>query len=383
LDLKALVIRAFFVLLVSCALCAPKIIAAGYFLSHFPRDSYKLPGFASMLHLMGAMWSMLFSSPKDTAATMFAGLVNSQWLLERHEWEFGVTITPLILALVSLRNPAAIRATISKMGQRWYIWALCTLLVLAPMALNYYTPEWNQLIKQIPVFKSSSNLIRYFWIWVVFLCFFPAIFFNRFAHPEARWRMPLLALCLVIVPLTFATQGKEYYARGSTFDPTVIENKYREISDGKSSPTITSLGVIRDSQGNILGPPDRNKTLATGMSQLLCYQPIFGYRLEAFPFGGIHPGEPHELVTLNRLNFKNPACMVYPEANDCTLGEEFHVDQAASLDQFLHYKRFPFALPARQYWVNTIALLTFAAVFVFVLVHFILLARRKFDLVDQ
>lgn len=375
-SFKSAAIAAVVFITIAYALCSPKLVAASSFLGQFPRDSYRLPGFSSVLSLLKAMWMILFFSPGDTGAAVFSDMKNVQWLLERHEWEFGVSLVPVILLLVPLKNAASFAWHARQV--RWFYWSIVAGLLLLPMALNYYTPEWNHWLKQIPVLKSSSNLVRYFWIWVVFLCFFPVIFFDRYNGLSSSWRFPTVGLCLALVIFTFASQDKDYYRRGSTYDPASVEHAYRQVERGQAVPRIESLGVLTDDQGKILAPPDRNKTLANGMSQLLCYQPIFGYRLEKFPFGSIHPGDPLEESAPGRLNFKNPACMVYPEANACSLGDEFHLDQKDELVRLLRYEPYAFSLSNQQLRADSVAIAMFILILAYLGVKLMLgLSRRK------
>jgi hypothetical protein len=134
-----------------------------------------------------------------------------------------------------------------------------------------------------------------------------------------------------------------------------VEKAFQKVANGEMQPRIRSIGVLTDAQGNLLVSGDRNKVLAEGISQLFCYQPIFGYGLEKFPFGSMRAGDPFEEVAPGQLNFKNPACMVYPQANHCEVGASFTTAQKASLDSFLGYGPYEFALSQRQISANTVA----------------------------
>jgi hypothetical protein len=338
---------------ISMALIGPKLVAASSFLELFPRDGYRLPGFSSILEMLKSLWLMFFLSPHDAVADILAHVSNMQWLLDRHEWEFGVTLVPVVLVLLVLYKPAVLRTRMRTAAMLW--WLPILLLLLAPVAFNYYTPQWSLFLKSIPIVKSSSNMVRYFWIWVVFLCFWPVVFFdahNWFAPARRKW---VALACISLVVLTFASQNKDYYRIGSTYDPADVEKAFQKVANGEMQPRIRSIGVLTDAQGNLLVSGDRNKVLAEGISQLFCYQPIFGYGLEKFPFGSMRAGDPFEEVAPGQLNFKNPACMVYPQANHCEVGASFTTAQKASLDSFLGYGPYEFALSQRQISANTVA----------------------------
>ena len=47
---------------------------------------------------------------------------------------------------------------------------LTGMILLMPIVLNTYSPDWNALLKQIPLIKSNSTLIRWFIIHIPFSC---------------------------------------------------------------------------------------------------------------------------------------------------------------------------------------------------------------------
>jgi hypothetical protein len=104
--------------------------------------------------------------------------------------------------------------------------------------------------------------------------------------------------------------------------------------------------------------------IVDGISPAACYEPMFGYRLEWFPFRTIHTGDPRER-TGNDYNFKNPAGYLFPAENGVEPGGHFHVGQERELDALLDYRPFDFAKPARQRIaevVNVIAMALVAAI---------------------
>ena len=103
----------------------------------------------------------------------------------------------------------------------------------------------------------------------------------------------------------------------------------------------------------------RNDFFIYGASQLACYEPIFGYRLERFPFGRINTGE--VLDDSNGVfNIKNPVCYVFGNVNGCIPGEHFTSDNRKNVEDFVNYKPLKFRMPLLQTianWVNIITLI--------------------------
>ena len=106
----------------------------------------------------------------------------------------------------------------------------------------------------------------------------------------------------------------------------------------------------------------QNDMMVTGLSQIACYNAIFGYRLEGLPLGDLHPGPALE-ATSGYLNIKNPSCYVFPKENNCQPGDHFKVEERADAEKFLQYKPFPFKKSFLQRTADKINLAFLLAVF--------------------
>ncbi len=106
---------------------------------------------------------------------------------------------------------------------------------------------------------------------------------------------------------------------------------------------------------------DRNQSLISGATNAKCYAPMFGHRLEEYPYGPLREGPTLE-ARGGLLNIKNPACMVYPEANQCRPGDQFTEDRIDEARNFINYRAFRFEMPWWQKAANGISLLSLIAV---------------------
>ena len=120
-------------------------------------------------------------------------------------------------------------------------------------------------------------------------------------------------------------------------------------------PSIRRIGVYREADGTIVQPIHRNDALSRGYSPLYCYNPVFGYRLESFPFRDLHPGPVWE-VRDGHFTMKNPACYVYPHENDCSPGNHFRETQREEMEKFVSYRPFAFKISAAQKAANALTL---------------------------
>src|SRR6202012_4188078 len=125
------------------------------------------------------------------------------------------------------------------------------------------------------------------------------------------------------------------------YDASAIETAWHTAHNTGAPPPITAVNRLVDQNHQLVMVPERQNSLTRGYSMLFCYAPLFGYHLERFPFETIHPGGAL-MAFKGRLNFKNPACYVFPGANQCAPGDQFGATDADQLREFLAYGPLPF-----------------------------------------
>jgi hypothetical protein len=342
---------------IGLSLCAGKLAASLALLSHFPRDDYPLPGIQGVFSTVWIALQTLFLLPTDA---MSRAIANSRLVQERHEFEYGVSIVPLLLMLAAATR---LRHAIPARGKRVPAAALIGLL-LVPIALNVYQPDWNALLKSLPFFGSSSNLLRWFSAYIM-----PAIIGGAIAldartraRPGTAWGLAGAGIAIML--LTTALADHSYYGPDhlGIYDPSALDGAWHVAETKGTPPPIFAVATMKGPDGGVLMAPERDNALTVGLSQLLCYEPLFGYRLEKFPHGTLHRGRATEEQN-GRLNFKNPACYVYPGANQCIPGDQFPAADRAKLDDFLAYKNLEFAKPAWATAADWLGLIAFLATF--------------------
>jgi hypothetical protein len=323
---------------IGCALSAGKLTASFALLRHFPRDYYSLPGIDGLQNVLWSAAGVLFLGPSTHSQA-----VNAVWALQRHEWEYGVTVIPPILmfAWVARFN------WLSRPTGPWPWMVLCGLLLI-PILLNWYQPAWNQALKALPIIGSSSNLLRWFASYILPAILGAACAFDAIVPPRAR-RALGLAAALGAVALHSVTDRSFYGPKDqASYGVAIVETAWHNAWILGTGPRITANRVLDDSNGNLSMLPNRQDAFAFGYSQLYGYEPLFGYNLERFPSGTLHAGQ--SLAAANgQLNVKNPACYVFPQANRCQPGDPFLESQVGDAQAFLSYQPFPFARPA---WAN-------------------------------
>ena len=331
-------------------LCAGKLAAVGALMANLPRNAYPLPGFPKPLLTAWVALRGLFFWPSADATH---ALVNSPLRFELHEWDSGVGPAPLLLLAAAGwvawrgggRLPAALRP-------RLLIDALA-LLLLVPIALNTYAPGWTPFLKMLPVIGSSSSLLRWFAAYILPACLAGGLALDGLARrvPATRWQLTAPTIALTVLALL--AMDRRFYGAGGigVYDPRPIVAAWAQGNATGRAPPITGITMSRDAQGAPAMTLAGQNALAEGLSQLKCYEPLFGYRQEFFPGGPLHPGSVFDVTGNaaqggNRLNLKNPACYVFPLANACQPGDAFPASGLDNAADFLAYRPYAWNEPA-------------------------------------
>jgi hypothetical protein len=339
---------------VALLLCAGKLVSEAALLSNFPRDFYSLPGIPGLVSTLSmAVQTLFFSVPADAPGV----IANSQWPIERHEWDYGVSAVPLLLMAVVLAQ-AALRASPGKIalltsGRILAVVGIVLLLII-PILLNWFQPEWNAFLKRLPYFRNSSNLLRFFSAYILIAVVVAGLALDHIRLSASLTALGRPAIAVVMLGLMlfqqlFPNRGfepREFYAIAP------VEAAYARAQAKGEIPDIQTIGVPTDAPEH--GP---NDAMIAGRSQVACYQPLFGYRREKFPIGPLQSGlmlRPMGGV----LNVKNPVCYLYPVWSDCKPGDHFTTAQLDAAKAFLSYRPFGFELPLRQKLADWLSLAT-------------------------
>lgn len=345
--------------LLSIALSAQRVVAALAFGSFFPRDLYPLPGFANPFEAMWIVVESLFWRAPGAAGNM--ALIHERWSLEPHEWVFGLgpVAAALLLAGLAVLVVRAVRRTDRAPGRAGRIAAFgvpLLLLLALPVAVNWYQPGWNALLKETPVIGSSVTLVRWFAVYIPLVALGCGLALDRVtARPDTRWGILGAAAAATVLWQALV----EPVVPAGLYDGKPIVALWPSVRTADDIPPISQIAVSLDPDGKLVMPPGRNNAMAFGYSQLACYQPMFGYQLETFPAEPLQPGE-----ILNRtgagFNIKNPACYLFPSENNCRPGDHFQPDQVETVIAFATYHAIPFQRSAAQSLADTVNLVALA-----------------------
>jgi hypothetical protein len=363
----------------AAGLSATKLVATIAFLSNFPRSDYALPGIKGLWNTFRLLFEALFLSPEDMASEARPLMTGTRWLLAQHEWEYGVTVVTLLIILAGLMTMLLRLRRPSQRPKptRWAWLPLLGFVFVLPLAINVYTPDWNAFLKHMPLIKSSSNLLRWFLIYVAALILFASLAFEQFSISNG-WKRALLFVSLVMLVLLNIMPVRDYY-QGQSYEPGSIVAAWERMHATPEQPRIDYISALIDSNNRIQVVLGGNDRIANGASQLACYNAVFGYRLEHFSIKELHPG-PVLDERNGWLNLKNPACYLYPTENGCLPGDHFSVNQRDAAIDFARYKPFPFRLSSAQRYANQVTVFSLGAVLLLTgtgLINMILRAIRR------
>jgi hypothetical protein len=338
-------LRLAFGMLLGLLLSAGKLAAVLSLMAHIPRDAYKLPGYLNAGETLWIALRALFVGP---AGDMQTHLANASVLFERHEFEYG--IGPAAFALLATHAFVCWRRRIWPARPQRLATDLLLLLLLIPIAVNTYGDAWTGFLKTLPVIRNSSSLLRWFAAYILPASLAAGLALDRLPLGQRlRWPASGAAGAITLAALLLSDHGVYGPDAIGAYDPAPIENAWRTAEATGQVPPVTDIAVLKDQAGRI----DRTSLLrqngmAQGQSQLFCYDPLFGYRLETFIQGTLHPGSVFERTQTPAgpvLNLKNPACYVFPQANSCKPGDPFATADIDQARRFVSYTPFSWRKP--------------------------------------
>jgi len=328
-------LKLFLTCAIALALCASKLWASWAYLKHFPRDFYPLPGIPNVFDILMIVFNSLFWEPAFQLAQ--AVRVNFQFQLQRHEYELGVSLVPLILIiagiLLRIRSKDLFRSW--KIRRHWVYLGMIVIFLSLPIVVNFYTPGWNAILKQIPLIQNSSTLVRWYSIYIPIIILLAALLLDRTPILQ-RYAYPIVMVSIFYVVISNIFVDRNYY-HTQKYNHRGIEMVYQQSKKGLFNPQITELSS--------------NKSFIQHASQFPCYAAIYGYNLESFPLKTLHKGSPWEQRN-GFLNVKNPVCYLFPEENQCKPGDHFTTGQIQEAQLFLNYRPFPFKFSLEQKIAN-------------------------------
>ena len=154
-------------------------------------------------------------------------------------------------------------------------------ILLLPVFLNMYYQDWNSFLKTVPYIKNSSSLIRWIGIEIPLVILIVSLMFESLKIHRIRLGLVVLGIVGIVA---INLQADRTFYNEQYYNPDSVTRAYFETRNKKVIPGISNIGAKLDENNRYeIGVIGGNDLLVYGISQLACYEPIFGYQLNNFP----------------------------------------------------------------------------------------------------
>jgi hypothetical protein len=334
----------------------------------------------------------LFADPirlfKVLAASLFAPEIlpplvhltqGSPHWLGLHEFEFGVSVVPLLLSFTAI----LLFAMKPSRPQHLIAWITLALVVAFPIALTSGNEAWGRILLKIPIIGDNSNLVRLWSSYIIPLIVVAGLSFDRVPW-NTRVRDVAFGASVLVVIAQLMSRNLSYYETNlfqELYDPAPVIRAVEGIAAGIPLPEISQVGPSAESrETDENDEKDENDGLIRGISAYPCYEPLFGYSHEFFPARQLRAG-PVRTEVDNHFNLVDPRCYLSFDSTRCAAGELFREDEGPDVAVFTSYRPLPWKLPLWQTFAEaaTIAAAMLSALGLFAFVVASAVRRRPFQ----
>jgi hypothetical protein len=372
-----------FFLSIFLGLCisSSKISASLFFLDNFKR--YYPPAiFPNIVDYLFAIFNSLFIFPDIKLIKLFN---QTSWNgLGIHEFEYGVTIVPLIALFIFFfikKNYVFFKDS--------KILFFVFIIIILPIIFNTNIFFLQKTLTKIPILNSTWVQIRWSAFYII-----PLIFLTIFILDSLKYlKRTLICIFLSIIVFQNIIYNKLYY-QNQFYNPTNMVNFSKNIND-KINYDIRGFGFFEKNNGDIYNTANRNDFFSMNLSSIFCYQPMFGYSLENFPSmkltinkkvefnnnfylstGDLKLKQKVNNKDTNIINFFNPSCFLFPKENNCNPGDLFNALDNDNFNNFINYKPVKFNKSLVQIFFDYLSLVSFSLLTIFIITNLVLYFRK-------
>ena len=338
----------------SIPLSAIKLVPAFVLTLQYPREYLAKSLFTDPILLLDAFFSGFFW-PQSLPPIIFVG--SGQFSFFMHEFEFGVSIVPLIVLLMR-----GIEAIVDRRLPARPLPVVLLLVVLAiPIVASFGDQAWGAVLQHTPIINNNTLLVRWWSIYIIPMILFCSISLDRFFAPTTT-RSWVMALATTFVILQFSLRDLDFYRHPRSpvlqpFDATSITLAHAALVSGGTLAPVAALGRWPAGSGGGSGLQAPESVVA-GVSSLPCYEPLFGYLHEQFPATKLHAG-PISATEDGFENLADPRCYLGGPDRSCQPGTRFVATDPA-ISRFVTYRTIPWVKPTWQVisdWTSSSCLL--------------------------
>ena len=366
-------------LIIGFLISSSKIVASLSFLSNFPRE-FPPQVFGNYYDYVTGVFQSLFLYPDIIKHN--AVIINSlPFKINIHEIEFGITILPLIIFTIFIFNLKKI--TFNKLNSKKILALLFIfVIVIFITAINVSENSLGNFLHNLPVVKSTWIHPRLNAAYIFPIIIVSSLLLDKISFNEKNLKI-FTIFCLFIISIQNYNYNKDYY-HNQNYSPETLINISQDKDKIKNIKIKNGI-LLLDKNKKLVINIQRNNLFAHELSPLACYQPIFGYNLDALPLEKItfdkikkinenlfsYESNPKLVNNEGKLNFFNPSCFMFPNENNCNPGDLFEKNQINNLERFLNYKPFKFKMSKLQIIFNYISFISFIITIVYLIYYLV------------
>jgi hypothetical protein len=376
------IIKSFFLsIFLGLFISSSKISASLFFLDNFKRQNPPLI-FTNIVDYLFVVFNSLFIFPD---IKLFNQTASST--LGIHEIEYGVTIVPLIALFIFFfikKNYAFFKDL--------KILFLVSFIIILPIIFNTNIFFLQKIIAKVPILNSTWVQIRWSAFYIIPLIFLTVFILDSFKYLK-RTKIYIFLLIIIFQNIVY---NKLYY-HNQFYDPKNMINFSENINisgiNEKINYDIRGIGFLKTNEKIYRGI--RNDLFSMNLSSVYCYQPMFGYSLENFPFEKLTVNKevdfnnglsvtigdlklaPKDNKNNNVINFLNPSCFLFPKENNCNPGDLFNAQDNDNFKNFINYKPIKFNKNSVQIFFDYLSLFIFILLNIFIITNLVLYFRRS------
>lgn len=371
---KNAMLRCAIAVLIGISLSASKLIAIYSLMKLFPRTNYNLSGY-NLLDLINIALHALFTNSIETAKLADAYIKNSSFVILPNEMAYSTSMLPICIFTLWLLHRLFSHSDTRKIQKRsttqiWVIHICIITALISPLFYMYYSPTWNRLLKEIPIINSATSPQRWLLIYIAPIALVSGICVSSF---KTKASFAIFLATLIYLPIHM-----NYDKKVDSFIKTYKMSEF--IDDFNNAKAELSTHRVKF---NIKSEPlllsGRNYFTAKGLNLLNCYNPIYGYLMENLSLERINTGDPLKQIDSMHLNIRNPACVLFPNENNCTIWENFKLSQTESAIAFVNYRSFTFNTSFLQRFSNILSAITLYAVLVYIVSYLVIITYKLCD----
>ena len=376
--------------LIGLLISASKIYAAWSFVEGLSRNVAPIY-FDSIWKFISVFFDFFFLSPRESIEND-VGSISAMLSIE--ELSFNVTILPLVIFIIYLRNFPKITNDKFKLTFSYILLTSVFILIL----LNFSNTALGSVVRKIPFITNDWISFRMLAPLIILFSILTPMMFDKISFKKNDI-LTIFFLSIIIIQNLSFDRNKLY----NVFAHTDLKDllNYDVSQSNVNNYNINRILTILDKDSKVDGPKQHDFFLENESIQF-CYFSVFGYDLEALKpivkplifnhhetwiikpeFSNdqsfnqtmnVYKGDPF-FERNGNLNFINPSCYLNPEENNCKDNFLFKASNKQELNKFLNYKPFEFKQLKLQIIFNYLSLITF--IFTLISFFYFLLEIKK------